>query len=347
MNERTCVFRADASEEVGTGHLVRCRTLASAMAARGWRIWFASQATAGYDASMRSIGEVLEIPKHLEPSSELGWIREHLPSDVTACVTDGYGIAAGWQQSARRWASIIVAIDDLAAAPQDVDILVNPNLGREPKEYVGLVPRTADLLVGPHFALVRPEFAAARNALGPRSGDVRRALVFLSGSDVPNITEVAANACVMANLEADVVLGAANPQVDSLVTWASKQPLVRLHSNVDYMADLMSSADIAIGAGGSASWERCVLGLPSVLVVLAENQARNVEALVASGSSISLGWHDRVDVPAILGAVETLKRSPALVREMSRAAFGVTDGLGVDRVAQTIDARVVAQERRG
>lgn len=341
MKDLVCVIRADASTAIGIGHVVRCRTLAEAMAARGWRICFAVRETAALDATLRAIGDVVAIPTRVDALSEPGWLGDRLPDDVTVCITDSYAIDSVWHSSARTWASMILAIDDLAAAPQDVDLLVNQNLGRTVDDYVGLVPDEAELLIGPRYALLRPEFAAARGRLVPRTGQVRRALVFVSGSDVPNVTARAAAACVQAGLAADVVVGSASPHLASLRRWAKEQPLVTLHHDVAYMANLMRSADIAIGAGSSASWERCALGLPAVLVVLAENQVAISDALVASGCAVTLGWHDQVDVDAVVEAIAALQQAPDLVREMSDAASRVTDGLGVSRVVEAIETRVM------
>lgn len=343
MTGRVCVIRADASAAIGTGHVVRCRTLAAALAARGWRICFAAREVAGLDATLREIGEVVTIPATLDPLDEPRWLAERVPNDVAACVTDSYAIGADWQASARAWARLIVAIDDIAEGPQDVDLLVNQNLGRSAAEYAGLVSVGVELLVGPRYALLRPEFAAAGRRLAPRTGQVHRALVFMGGSDAPDVTARAAVACVRAGLAADVVVGPAYPRLASLRRWAKEQPLITLHHDVAYMADLMIAADVAIGAGGSASWERCSLGLPSVLVVLAENQVAITDALVAGGCAISLGWHDQVDADAVLEVVTALRSRPDTVREMSAATRRVTDGGGTERVVDAIEACVAGR----
>jgi UDP-2,4-diacetamido-2,4,6-trideoxy-beta-L-altropyranose hydrolase len=197
------------------------------------------------------------------------------------------------------------------------------------------------MLLGPRHALLRPEFADARRTLRERDGTVRRLLVFVSGADEADVTGRAAEAAATTGLPADVVIGSAYPSADRLRRWAAGHPGIRLHVNTPHMAELMAAADLAVGAPSSASWERCALGLPSILVVLADNQAEIGTLLDAAGAGISLGWHHEVTTDRIANAIRELASDATRVRAMSDAAAGVTDGLGATRVADALE-RLVA-----
>ena len=160
---------------------------------------------------------------------------------------------------------------------------------------------------------------------------------------MPNVTMRAARACDAAEVAADVVVGSAYPYLTSLRRWARRHPLITVHENVGHMEQLMARADIAIGAPGSATWERCSLGLPAIVVVLADNQARIAEAVVRAGCAVSAGWHHDVDVRDLVNMIQHLKQSPSRVRAMSAAAWQVTDGMGVYRVVDTIEVMCAAR----
>jgi UDP-2,4-diacetamido-2,4,6-trideoxy-beta-L-altropyranose hydrolase len=134
-----------------------------------------------------------------------------------------------------------------------------------------------------------------------------------------------------------VVVGGAYPGLDRLRTWTLSQPGVTVHVDTHDMASLMAAADLSIGAPSSASWERCTLGLPCILVVLAENQVEVGGMLEASGAGLLLGWHHEVTTEDMIAAVAALARDPSRLRAMGRAAAGITDGLGTTRVAEAIE----------
>jgi UDP-2,4-diacetamido-2,4,6-trideoxy-beta-L-altropyranose hydrolase len=240
---------------------------------------------------------------------------------------------------------LMVVIDDLAARPQVADLLVNQNLGATPDRYRDLVPADAVVLAGATYALLRPAFAEARAALPGRSGSVHRILVFLSGADEHDVTGRAAEAAAAAGVPVDVVVGSAYPFTDRLQARAGTWPEVRVHVNTSDMPALMASADLAIGAPSSASWERCTLALPSILVILAENQAEVAGLLHRAGAALTLGWHDTVTTEQMTEAVAELVADPPRLRAMGRAAAAITDGQGATRVADAIDALLSERPR--
>jgi spore coat polysaccharide biosynthesis predicted glycosyltransferase SpsG len=162
----------------------------------------------------------------------------------------------------------------------------------------------------------------------------------MSGADRSNMTRAAAAAAVAAGIPADVVVGAAYPFETDLRRWMQHQPLLKLHVNVPWMAKLMAKADLAIGAPSSASWERCTLGLPTVLVTLADNQREAAKLLADAGAAVALGWHETVSTADMQSALSELTAHPERVRAMSEASARITDGRGTVRVADELDRLV-------
>ncbi len=334
---RVCVVRADASRDIGIGHITRSRTLAEALAGRGWLIAFAVRTSGGLGQSLRRVGNVIRIPTSVPAEEEPQWLGLRLKMSADLCITDSYLIGAEWHGGARVWANTVVAFDDIATRMQGVDVLINQNPGWTMAHYRGLVPPGAKVMLGPKYAIIRPEFRQLDT--GPRlyEGGSRRVLVFLGGADSPNVTMRAASACMRVGIDTDVVIGPSNPHGNALRRWAATRPRITIHQGELDMAQLMSRADLSIGAPGSASWERCLLGLPTILVVLAANQRRIADALVRRGCAISLGEHQGVDVVAIEEAVRALAGNRDKLVAMSSAAKEVTDGLGTQRVVAAVE----------
>jgi UDP-2,4-diacetamido-2,4,6-trideoxy-beta-L-altropyranose hydrolase len=282
-------------------------------------------------AAIRAAGMSLidlpdDVPLHDEPQA----IESRIGEPVDVLVTDHYAIGSSWQEAAARWAGTLMAIDDLADRTQAVDMLVNPNLGVGGADYVGLARPGARLLIGPRYAPLDPAFAAARRSMRPRDA-LGRVLVFISGSDPRDVTGRAAEAAVTLGVPVDVVVGGSYPYLARLRDWASRAADVNVHVASREMAALTARADVAVGAPGSASWERCALGLPTVLVTVADNQVGNARALAEVGAAISLGDDRSVPVEAIVAALVDLARDPARLRAMSESAASLTDGKGASR----------------
>jgi len=338
------IFRADASAEIGTGHVIRCRTLAGALATRGWSTVLAAREIPDALAVSWPGGEsaVVRLPEDGGLEQDLPRVAAQLGRDPNLVVGDRYGLDAAWVEALRRDApgAVVMAIDDLADRPLPVDILLNQNLGTTAEMYAGLAPSHTRVLAGPTFALVRPEFAALRDRGRVRDGRIERVLVFMSGSDRPDVTARATTALAAVDLPFDVVVGVSYAHLDALQQRIAAIPRAVLHVNTDAIAELMDRADLAIGAPSSASWERCTLGLPTVLITLADNQVSGGERLELLGAALGLGWHETVTAGDIETAVAGLCGEPDRVAAMGRAAAEVTDGHGTDRVVQEIQARV-------
>ncbi len=254
-------------------------------------------------------------------------------------IIDHYGIDASWESSLRKFVKKIMIIDDLANRRHDCDILLDQNYGRKGSRYNGLIPEHCIQLLGPEYALLRPEFREARESLRERGGGVKKILVFMGGADPADETGKVLQALKMLNRDdvaVDVLIGASNPFKNEIKTMAKQMPNTACYFNVSNIAELMASADIGIGASGTSAWERCCLGLPSIVMVLADNQKHIAEELDKKGALINLGWHEDVTERDIKDAVEKLLRDSVSRKMMSLKGKKMVDGMGTKRVVEKI-----------
>jgi UDP-2,4-diacetamido-2,4,6-trideoxy-beta-L-altropyranose hydrolase len=341
---RHVLLRADASAVLGIGHVVRAQTLAAALMAAGWRATIVtSDLPAGLEGRIDDAGiGLLRLSPGSSARTEPVEIADRLGPDVALVVADHYGLDASWFEAihARFPAAIRMAVDDLADRPLPVELVLNQNLGAADGAYAALVPAGSRVLAGPSFALLRPEFAALRARGRVRDGRIERILVSFGGADPPDVTGRAVVGLDGIGVPVDVVVGAAYPHLARLRSIMADQPTTTLHVDTASIAELMDHADLAVGAAGTASWERCSLGLPAVIVRLADNQRDVTAALVAAGAAQSLGWHATITAADVAQAVRALRSEPERVAAMSVAAAAVTDGLGAGRVVDVIESIV-------
>jgi len=333
---------ADASASAGAGHIMRCLALAEALRIAGARVDFfgcvhiddvASAITErGFELTRLSLpveSGASELRTHLDRRSEpMDWL-----------VVDSYGADAGEEASLRPSVERIAVIDDLANRPHDCDLLLDQNLAEDSKRrYDSLVPASAVQLLGPRFALLRSEFWDSSALLRPRDGAIRRVLVTFGGTDPTHETLKTLEALerLRTPIAVDVILGCTDGEYHARVTEAVKRlPDARLYGYVANMAELMASVDLVVGAGGSTTWERCALALPSVTTVVAPNQMEATAMVAQRGATVNLGWFEDVDAQTIASAVERLLDSPDEVKAISEAAAAVVGG-------RSDGARVVA-----
>ena len=327
------LFFADAGPLVGGGHVMRCLTLAEALAARG--------AACGFIA-IPAAGPVLEVfaGPDIERIAVTGDSAEALAAaaarwSASAMVIDHYGFECGHEARLRETVRPLLVLDDLRRR-HDCDVVLDSNLGRAAGDYPGV-----EALIGPDYALVRPAFAALREtALARRAlnDPPRRLLVSLGLTDVGGITaRVIENLLPsLGDLTLDVVLGAGAPSLERLQALAASDARVRLHVNAQDMPALTAEADLAIGAGGSSTWERGCLGLPTIALVLADNQRPNALALEAAGASVVIEAGAEDFENQLRTAVRDLVGDEAARQAMSQAAAALCDGQGAGRVADRL-----------
>ncbi|MHB8140468.1 MAG: UDP-2,4-diacetamido-2,4,6-trideoxy-beta-L-altropyranose hydrolase [Vulcanimicrobiaceae bacterium] len=356
------VVRADAGLLVGSGHVMRTLALASALRARGATVTFLSRRRDG-DMHDRITGDGFAVwPLESETDAGDAWLGASMQSEIAACtralhaaggadavVVDHYRLAAAWERAMRPSARRIVAIDDLADRPHDCDVLVDTNLGSdEHGRYRELAPG-ARLLLGPGYALLREEFREPIRRARPRDGRVERINVFMGSFDRSDETSKilrALDSLHDAALRIDVVLPARAPYAQAIREQCAGNPAFRVYGEVAKMAALFNAADLAVGAGGCAMWERCALGLPSIVLSVADNQRAGARACEITGAALWLGDAADVGEPDVASAIQRLQRDSRRVEEMSRRArsvCGARDGafstdLVVDAVVETIGA---------
>lgn len=264
-------------------------------------------------------------------------LKAALPDGCELLVVDHYGRDAEFEKACRSWAARILVSDDLADRRHDCDFLLDPTFGRKPADYAPLTSLNCRMLLGPGFALLRPQFLAARPAALERRRlpqAIRRILVSLGGTDSSNLTRKVLNGIKRSGIEAavDVVLGGSAPHVEEIRALAASLPLpMTLHTAVEDMASLMSDADLAVGAAGMTSWERCTLGLPSLLLVVADNQELVARALDQAGAAVCLGRHDAVTEDQLAAQLRAFGVNPGRLHEMAGNAAALCDGRGTQR----------------
>ena len=358
-------IRVDARAEIGIGHFMRCLSLADGIARRHGRVRLVSRGLPPQlrDEVVRRGFELANLADHpstapAHPVEHAAWLGASQAEDAAETmraledhhwdwlVVDHYAIDAAWERVVRPVAARVLVIDDLADRAHDCDLLLDQNLYLDQDErYRSLLPSDCRTLLGPRYSLLRAEFAAQRPMVRRRGGSVARILIAFGGVDAENLTAQAISAVALAAPDAvvDVVIGTQHPERQSIEEMCRARNY-HCHVGTTRMAELMRSADLSVGAGGAALWERCCMGLPALARRVAANQRRQVDdaaecgllyAPVESGDASSdLALHLR-----------TLIQNPALLRHISTMGMQAVDGLGVDRVLRRLGTVSVAMRR--
>lgn len=351
------VFRTDASLQIGTGHVMRCLTLADALRERGAQSTFICRPNVGHLLDL--IQQRGHITKALAPADDAftvpadpchsKWLGTDLDSDaeqtqqalgnqvVDWLVVDHYALDRRWEQVLRSHTRRIMIIDDLADRPHDCDLLLDQNLGRHLKDYDGLLNPETQALIGPTYALLRPEFAQWREISLQRrkNPELKQLLITMGGVDQANVTSqvlAALNSCELpADLTISVVMGTTAPWLKVVQSEALAMPRpTRVLAGVNNMAQLMAESDLCIGAAGSTSWERCCLGLPSYILILASNQLSGASALQVQGAALKVESTQQLAVQLL--SLFKLGTQDNTLSKMSLNAAKLVFGNGASRI---------------
>lgn len=352
-------FRVDASLDIGTGHVFRCLSLARALSARGADILFVCRAHMGHQSNRITAAgfDVYLLPSHHEGSFDRSqnyqdWIGAPVMQDAKETidalrafspdllVVDHYGLDAEWEERVCRNGCAVLVVDDLANRSHACDYLLDQNFFADAgSRYESLVPPDCQLYLGPRYALLREEFAVARKASGHRPGKVIRVNVFVGGSDRANLTGRIVDvlsAPEFSALQVDVVLGANQEHADVVEALASRRQNTTIHRDLPHLADLLQSADLAIGAGGTTNWERFCVGLPALVASNAKNQEHICRELHQAGLINYIGPSEQIDNGTIGQSLRSLIASPERLEEQSRRGRLLVDGRGATRVAEIL-----------
>jgi len=342
-------IRADASTKIGTGHIMRCLTLADALYERDIEVFFICRPHSGslIDLVREKGYPVFCLKYPTQQSDKLlrhsDWLGSTQEQDAQQCahylknnfvdlmIVDHYGLDKTWQLELKPFFKKLMVIDDLGDRTHLCDILLDQNFGSVKGKYQNLVPKSCYMLVGSEFALLRPEFSKWRQYSLKRRQQpkLESILINLGGVDADNITTqliLQLETCDLPKkLSVTVVMGPITPHLAEVERAAQQSRYtVMVIAGVSNMAQIMSNSDLAIGAAGSTSWERCSLGLPTILVAIADNQQPIADALVKIGAAQVIRQVNELS--------DQINSAKGNLVELSKISFDILDGQGVLRV---------------
>ncbi|MGR8932925.1 MAG: UDP-2,4-diacetamido-2,4,6-trideoxy-beta-L-altropyranose hydrolase [Gammaproteobacteria bacterium] len=355
------LFRADASVAIGSGHVMRCLTLAARLMALGGDVAFICREHAGHlcDSIEKSGFSLLRLPVSgcagLDAGPQLrhaAWLGSDQRSDAQDVlqalgggkadwlIVDHYALDWRWESLLRSHVGHIMAIDDIADRRHDCDVLLDQNLFPDmATRYRERVPEQCRQLLGPQYALLRDEFGVARQCVTEKDGTVKRLLVFMGGADAANATGLVLDALQLldrGDLAVDVVVGGSNPHAGVIRQRCTETAGWRCHVQVSNLAEFMLRADFAVGAGGVSTWERCALGLPSAVIAVADNQTPIAREAANRGAAFFAGELHDLDSQILAALLSEKLDAGAALRAMSHCALRLVDAEGAGRVAQII-----------
>jgi len=341
------IIRADANTQIGIGHLMRCLALAQAWKEMGGEVDFVTTCCHGQLLRrLRKERFSLHPLTRSYPDAQDWHVTQHLLSNSPTAwlVLDGYHFDSTYQRMVKEAGYSLMVIDDMAVLSHyHADIVLNQNPHARKESYGNREPFT-HLMLGAQYVLLRREFLKWQGWKREISETAHRILVSLGGGDPDNVTLrviYALERIRVRDIEVTVVLGSTNPHLENIQTKVSRLPFVlRLLHSVDDMAQWMAWADVAISAGGTTCWELAFMGVPSVALVLAENQVKVAESLDKAGVAVNLGWFDQIPECEITEIFTSLINDKERRRRMSLSGQQLIDGFGTSRVVEEIKARL-------
>lgn len=355
------VFRTDASIDIGSGHVMRCLTLAYVLHAKGANIHFICREHKGHlcqliDESGFTVTRLL-APVQYTPidnnNLHASWLGTSWHDDLDETlailntleyktdwlILDHYAIDSRWEKGVRSQVKRIMVIDDLADRSHDCDLLLDQNLNEDMDlRYQGLVSTKITMLLGPEYALLQPVYMMLHKKVHIRKNPVKRIFIFLGGADKNNVTELALCAFLKLNrpdIDVDIVLSANKSSSEAVRKLSDNLCNIHIHNNLPTLAQLMFQADLSIGAGGSTTWERLCLGLPTLVITLADNQHSVTKNLHNLGLVNWIGHSDTIDENTIKKQLESVLALEDLA-DWSARCLDVCSGKGASDVASRL-----------
>ena len=365
------IFRTDASVQIGAGHVMRCITVAEYLRSKGHQCEFICKDLVGNLSSRISKAGFLchlitkndkqlcnenkfnegdysdcsDVCIALDAGQTIGIVKN---DKVDWLIVDNYSLDDRWEAQLTDYVDRIMVIDDLANRCHCCDLLLDQTFDRNAFAYNGLVTNHVTMLCGSNYILLRPEFFEFRGAsLARREVPVfKNLLVSLGGMDENNITssvlKILPGASLPQDLRITVLLEETAPWLSSVHKLASLLPWdAKVLSSVDNVAELMMQSDLAIGAAGTSSWERCALGLPTILLVLAENQKEIARKLLHHGAVLSVDNVNNLDAE-LIEILSRIHEAPHLLADMSKAASSVIVANGLDALSEKLEGNLRA-----
>ncbi len=341
------VMRCDASPEAGTGHVMRCMALAEELERLGFEpVFVISKGTVETVPALAAKKWRLIEAAGAAESEQAKAIDRALPGHAALLVADHYNLGKEFELATCKFTDRIAVLEDKTSRAHECDLLINSNAGLTDLIYrPRFVSDACRILLGPKYAPLRAEFSELRDtALERRKGEiVKRVLVSFGGSDPANGTGLALAALeqISPRPKIDVAIGSAATAIKDLQNRYGN--IAAFHVGTNKMAELMCAADLAIGGGGSTAWERAALGLPTILVTIADNQRDIAQALHGAGAAIDLGEVKSVSAERLRKTIEEVRDDPAWLIKMAAAASGLTDGHGARRIAIALSGNEIAK----
>lgn len=338
------IIRADASTQIGTGHVMRCLALAQAGQEQGWQVLFILASANKSSAlesrlllnGMKVVYLSVEIGSSEDAQQTMDFAQQFAAQWI---VVDGYNFGADYQKTIKCFGMSLLFIDDYGHAEYYyADLVLNQNISVHQDLYINREPYT-NLLLGTAYTLLRKEFRQWRKWHKKINSCASKILVTFGGSDPDNVTVKVIQSLLFVsnNLEVIVVVGGSNPHYKKLESFIESNTqsylAISLQQNVNNMPELMAWADIAIAAGGSTNWELAFMGLPSIVITIADNQKAIAAELDRQGVIINLGWHQDVTIEQIVLVLRELIGDRHKREDMSQKGRKLVDGNGASRVA--------------
>ena len=359
------VFRVDASLKMGTGHVMRCLALAQTLKENGANVEFICRKHERnlIDKIRSNKFTVYELGLSGEDKidtklSHSHWLGATQKQDASECIdilkaektdwliVDHYAIDEDWHRELKPYCEKLIAIDDLADRKHQCDILLDQTFGRQQDGYSALTPKGCELLLGSQYALLRPEFSKWRTySIERRSKpEFKQLLINMGGVDVNDFTgqvlDELKTCTLLSDVHITIVMGGTAPHLESVKSKAIMLPYkTEVKVDIDNMAEIMANSDIAIGAAGSSTWERCCLGLPTIQIVIAKNQQFLAETL-ACRNIVKLA-------KKVKETICLLEKSSKWMKGVGNSALEICDGMGTYKVFNKMTDRKIFLEEFG
>tara|TARA_B100000378_G_scaffold32530_1_gene24359 strand:+ start:709 stop:1770 length:1062 start_codon:yes stop_codon:yes gene_type:complete len=350
---RDLFIRVDSSIDIGSGQITRCLILANEMKQFFDQIIFITKNFNGNaiklitkngfkkeiifsNADISDTDNEKILDYEFDAYETLKIIKKHTKSEKWILV-DHYRLDSKWELIINNFSDKLLVIDDLADRNHNCDLLIDQNSFES--RYDNLTPNNCKLLLGPKFAILGSEFLKMRSKMKQRSGSCKNFLISFGGTDPNNETikaSIAINKLKIKDMEVNVVVGISNPNTVEIKNFCLGKPNFRFHYQTDKMAELMSNSDLSLGAGGITSWERCCLGLPSLVSILSKDQEEVTTTLGKFGCAVNLGKAESVTADNYIKIIQSLDED--MLKQMSDNCLELVDGKGISRIKRIIES---------
>lgn len=359
-----CIIRADASVQIGSGHIIRCLTLANELKNKNVEVHFVCKEHKGHLIDFLKENKFpvysLSLPQQSSTNSEKqitahdfllqdSWQNDALQTlhkiyslgKIDWLIVDHYALEEKWETALRPFVKKIFVIDDLADRKHNADLLLDQNFHiNNNHRYKKLVPETCKLLPGPEYALLRPQFHKLRQNLAPKNFPPKEILIFFGSSDPSGLTTKAIQALQKLNQDHEftthIIIGQISSCKEKVLHAAQNLKNSIVYDRFIAIENVMVKCDFFIGAGGSTTWERCCLGLPSLIITTADNQMSFSEELAQANAQIHLGYYEKITTDQIFESCKKLFQDKEKFFQISQNALQICDGLGVKKVAREL-----------